>query len=62
MNNRTEGELILAHRRGIECIREQRIEAIHQVLDNNISKAYKRKFLNQKWRSNWCPPTTTVAT
>lgn len=43
MKNRTEEELIQARRRGVERMREQGIESVHQMLDNEILKAYKKE-------------------
>ena len=41
MKNRTEGEMILARRRALARMKVQGIVPAHQVLDNEISKAYK---------------------
>ena len=41
MKNRTEGEMILARRRALARMGTQGIVPVHQVLDNEISKAYK---------------------
>ena len=41
MKNRTKGEMILAQRRALARMKTQGIVPTHQVLDNEISKAYK---------------------
>jgi len=41
MKNRTEGEMILARQRALAQMKVQGIVPTHQVLDNEISKAYK---------------------
>ena len=41
MKNKTEGEMIISRRRSLEIIKLQGIFPKHQVLDNNISAAYK---------------------
>ena len=41
MKNRTEGEMILARRQALSQMKIQGIVPTHQVLDNEISKAYK---------------------
>jgi hypothetical protein len=41
MKNRTEGKLILARRQGLARMRLQGIVPTHQILDNEISAAYK---------------------
>ena len=41
MKNRTEGEMILARRRALARMKIQGIVPTHQVLENEISKAYK---------------------
>ena len=41
MKNRTEGEMILARQQALARMRIQGIIPSHQVLDNEISKAYK---------------------
>ena len=41
MKNKTEGEMILAWRRALERMKAQGIVPTHQVLDNEISTAYR---------------------
>ena len=41
MKNRTKGEMILARRRALARMKIQGIVPTHQVLDNEISKAYR---------------------
>ena len=45
MKNRKEGELILVRRRYLKQMQLQVIVPKHQVLDNEISAAYKAKIL-----------------
>ena len=41
MKNKTEGEMILARRRALERMKVQGIVPNHQVLENEISTAYR---------------------
>ena len=54
--NRTEGELILARRRALKRMQLQGIVQKHQVLENEISAAYKVKILATKMIYQLIPP------
>ena len=56
MKNRTEGEMILARRRALNRMRLQNIFPTHQVLDNNISAAYKTEINTTNMTYQLVPP------
>ena len=56
MKNRTEGEMILARRRALARMDLQQIVPTHQVLDNEISKAYKTKIQATSMTYQMVPP------
>ena len=56
MRDRTEGELIAARRRGVERMKKRGIEAGHQVLDNEVSKAYKDEITTSGMTFQLVPP------
>ena len=56
MKNRTEGEMILAWRRALARIKLQGIVPKHQVLDNEISAAYKAEIQATHMTYQLVPP------
>ena len=56
MKNRTEGELILARRRGLARMRLQGIVPKHQILDNEISAAYRAEIAATGMTHQLVPP------
>ncbi len=55
MKNRTEGEMILARWWALACMKVQGIMSVHQVLDNEVSMAYKaeiRETVHTRWDKN----------
>ena len=56
MKNRTEGEMILARRRALTRMHLQGIIPKHQVLDNEISAAYKAEILATDMTYQLVPP------
>ena len=56
MKNRTKGEMILARRRALNRMRLQSIVPTHQVLDNEISAAYKTKINATNMTYQLVPP------
>ena len=56
MKNRTKGEMILARRRALNRMRLQSIFPTHQVLDNEISAAYKNKINTINMTYQLVPP------
>ena len=56
MKNCTEGELILARRRGLARMRLQGIAPTHQILDNKISAAYKSETAATNMTYQLVPP------
>ena len=56
MKNRTEGELILARQRGLARMRLQGIIPTHQILDNEISAAYRSEIAATGMTHQLVPP------
>ena len=56
MKNRTEGEMILARRRALARMKIQGIVPKHQVLDNEISVAYKAEIRATNMTFQRVPP------
>ena len=56
MKNQTKGEMILARRRALAQMRIQGIVPTHQVLDNEISKAYKTEIQAMGMTYQLMPP------
>jgi hypothetical protein len=56
MKNRTEGKMILVRRRALAQMKLQQIVPTHQVLDNEISKAYKTEIQATSMTYQLVPP------
>ena len=56
MKNRTEGEMILARRRALARMKLQGIIPKHQVLDNEISDAYRTEMRDTNITFQLVPP------
>ena len=54
--NKTEGEMILARRRALERMKAQGIMPTHQVLDNEISTAYRLEIEKTNMTYQLVPP------
>ena len=52
MNNRTEGGLIKARRRGLKRMKQQGITPAHQVLDKKYPKPTRTRSESQAWHTN----------
>ena len=56
MTNKTDREMILARRRALERMKVQGIVPHHQVLDNEISTAYRLEIKNTSMTYQLVPP------
>ena len=56
MKNKTQGEMIKARRNALKCMKLQGIVPLHQILDNEISEAYKEEILATKMSYQLLPP------
>ena len=56
MKNRMEGEMILTRQRALAQMKLQQIVPMHQVLDNEISKAYKTEIQATNMTYQLVPP------
>ena len=56
MKNKTQGEMIKARRNALKRIKLQGIMPLHQILDNEISEAYKEEIFATKMSNQLVPP------
>ena len=56
MKNKKEGEMILTRRRALERMKAQDIVPTHQVLDNEISTAYRLEIKKTSMTYQLVPP------
>ena len=56
MKNKTEGEMILAWHRALKRMKAQGILTTHQVLDNEISTAYRLEIKQTRMTYQLVPP------